>query len=398
MQSVKTIFKIGYGPSSSHTMGPRAAAERFAAVSPHASSYRVTLFGSLAATGRGHLTDAAVKDALSPKDTEIIWKPEVTLPRHPNAMLLEALDESGGIISKDTVYSTGGGAIVNDKDAGTEPETVYRLTTMADILKYVCDGGISFWNFVYRNEGSAAREYFSNVWAVMQQTVVAGLSAEGILPGPLELARKAPQYYKRAMELERPLNEKGMLFSFALACAEENAAGGRVVTAPTCGSSGVLPAVLYYFRFSRGLSDREMLNALATAGLIGNLAKTNASISGAEVGCQGEIGVACAMAAAAATQLLGGTPLQIECAAEMAVEHHLGLTCDPVCGLVQIPCIERNAVAAGTAVDLATLAMLSDGRHRVSFDKVLETMLETGRDIKSKYRETSAGGLAGHYR
>lgn len=378
-------------------MGPRAAAERFAAGNLEANSYRVTLYGSLALTGKGHLTDVAVTSAFAPKPAEIVWKREEALTKHPNAMKLEALGECGIVISRQTVYSIGGGEIRSDEDFYAGPGSVYSLTTMADILKHISEAKISFSDFVYSNEGSDVRDYFHNVWAAMQQTVNKGLDTNGILPGSLRLERKAPQYYSNALNLERPLNEKGMLFSCALACAEENAAGGKVVTAPTCGSSGVLPAVLFYFLYSKGLPDRKIVDAVATAGLIGNLARTNASISGAEVGCQGEIGVACAMAAAAATQILGGTPPQIETAAEMAIEHHLGLTCDPVCGLVQIPCIERNAVAAGTALDLATLAMLSDGRHRVSFDKALETMLETGKDMQSKYRETATGGLAEHF-
>lgn len=397
MLSVRTLYRTGHGPSSSHTMGPRAAAERFAGITPGAESYRATLYGSLAATGKGHLTDAALIEALSPKNAEIVWKPEITMPRHPNAMMLEALDGSGMVISKQTVYSIGGGAVACDDDPDIEPQQAYSLSKMSDILGHVSKAGISFSDFVYLNEDSSSRGYFYNVWTAMQQTVNRGLSATGMLPGPLKLERKARSYYMKALKLDQPLKEKGVLFACALAAAEENAAGGRVTTAPTCGSSGVLPAVLFNFLFTRGTSDRKMEDALATAGLIGNLARTNASISGAEVGCQGEIGVACAMAAAAAAQIMGGSPAQIETAAEMGIEHHLGLTCDPVCGLVQIPCIERNAVAAGTALDLAALSLLSEGRHRVSFDKALETMLETGRDINPKYRETAKGGLAEHF-
>lgn len=398
MQSVKTLYKIGYGPSSSHTMGPGFAAERFASDIPAARSYRVTLYGSLAATGKGHLTDVSLKRSFSPKPVDIFWEPGVVMSRHPNAMKLEAVGDSGSVISEKTAYSIGGGEIVWEGGRDVkEPELIYDLNTMDGILSYVSKGRLSLWNYVYRNEGRDIKDYFGNIWIAMQNTVVSGLNSDGILPGELGLNRKAGDYFARSFGLGRPHSEKAQVFSFALACAEQNASGGKVVTAPTCGSSGVLPAVLYYFKYSKKLSDRMIINALATAGLVGNLARTNASISGAEVGCQGEIGVACAMAAGAAAQIMGGTPAQIETAAEMAIEHHLGLTCDPVCGLVQIPCIERNAVAAGTALDLATLAMLSDGRHRVSFDKALETMLETGKDMKSKYRETATGGLAEHF-
>ncbi len=393
MESIKEIYKTGYGPSSSHTMGPRKAAEQFKEKTLNAISYRVTLYGSLAATGKGHLTDKAIVKAFEPTKTEIIWEPTVYLTYHPNAMKFEALDLAGKTFQEKTVYSVGGGKITDGK---TENETkiIYDLTFMTDILNWSQKTGRSFWEYVEMVEGPEIFDYMKKVWDTMQKVIAKGLEAEGVLPGSLHIARKAASYYVKSKGFSGSLKKKTLTFSYALAVSEENAAGGIVVTAPTCGSAGVVPAVLYRLKESMDFSDKKILRALMTAGLFGNIVKENASISGAEVGCQGEVGTACAMAAAAAAQLLGGTPQQIEYAAEMGIEHHLGLTCDPIGGLVQAPCIERNAFAAEKALNAATYALLSDGRHLVSFDKIVKTMNQTGHDIPSIYRETSEGGMA----
>ena len=396
MKTIREIFRIGYGPSSSHTMGPRKAAEIFVGRTQEAASYVVTLYGSLAATGRGHMTDVAILDVL--KNATIRWMPDVFLPYHPNGMKFEALDTDGKVIDSWTVYSVGGGALEEDGKQGDELPEIYHLNTMTEILRYCEESGKSFWEYVEECEGKEIWDYLRDVWQVMCEAVERGIDAEGVLPGPLHLARKAASYYVKATGYRDNVRTRALVFAYALAVSEENAAGGRIVTAPTCGSCGVLPSVLYHVGKSKNFSEPRILRALATAGLFGNVVKHNASISGAEVGCQGEVGVACAMAAAAATQLFGGTPSQIEYAAEMGLEHHLGMTCDPVCGLVQIPCIERNAYAAARALDTNVYASFSDGLHRVSFDKVVEVMKETGHDLPSLYKETAQGGLAKEYR
>lgn len=396
MKTIKELFKIGNGPSSSHTMGPRRAAERFLRRHPEAPAFRVTLYGSLAATGVGHLTDTILENSFSPKPIEIIWKPEVELPLHPNGMEFEALSD-GKTLEKWRVYSIGGGALMEEGEANAMEENVYQLHTMADILHWCEAREKNMWEFVQACDLPDTFDYLAEVWEVMKSAIERGLENEGTLPGGLNLVRRAPLYYTRSKTFADILKRTGQTFAFALAVAEENASGGRIVTAPTCGSAGVLPAVLFSLQKAYKLSDIRIIRALATAGLIGNLIRTNASISGAEVGCQGEIGSACSMAAGAAVQLLGGSPLQAEYAAEMGMEHHLGLTCDPVNGLVQIPCIERNAMAAVRALECATYALLSDGKHRISFDDVIRTMKETGLDMKANYRETSQGGLAIHW-
>ncbi len=395
MKTIREIYRIGYGPSSSHTMGPRKAAEIFVGRTQEAASYVVTLYGSLAATGRGHMTDVAILDVL--KNATIRWMPDVFLPYHPNGMKFEALDTDGKVIDSWTVYSVGGGALEEEGKQGDELPEIYHLNTMTEILRYCEESGKSFWEYVEECEGKEIWDYLRDVWQVMCEAVERGIDAEGVLPGPLHLARKAASYYVKATGYRDNVRTRALVFAYALAVSEENAAGGRIVTAPTCGSCGVLPSVLYHVGKSKNFSEPRILRALATAGLFGNVVKYNASISGAEVGCQGEVGVACAMAAAAATQLFGGTPSQIEYAAEMGLEHHLGMTCDPVCGLVQIPCIERNAYAAARALDTNVYASFSDGLHRVSFDKVVEVMKETGHDLPSLYKETAQGGLAKEY-
>ncbi len=399
MKSIRELYRIGTGPSSSHTMGPRKAAEIFLENHPHASSFEVVLYGSLAATGKGHMTDVAVTEGLSSTgiSVKIIWQPDIFLPYHPNGMTFRSLDSNGNVSDEATVYSVGGGAIVGEGIKTEESPEIYGMNTLAEIMDYCERSGRCYWEYVEMCEGKDINDYLSEVWITMKEAVERGLATDGRLPGPLNLRRKARSYYVRAEGYRDNLRTRGLVFSYALAVSEENASGGRIVTAPTCGSSGVVPAVLYHLCKTRRFSDAEINHALATAGLFGNVVKHNASISGAEVGCQGEVGVACAMASAAASELFGGTPAQIEYAAEMGLEHHLGMTCDPVCGLVQIPCIERNAYAATRALDANIYSAFSDGNHRVSFDKLTKVMKETGHDIPSLYKETGTGGLAKDY-
>ena len=382
------------GPSSSHTMGPRKAAENFNRTYPQAVSLRVTLYGSLAATGKGHLTDFTIKEALYPKPVSVLWQPQTFLPRHPNALKLEALDKADHVLGTQTVYSVGGGEIRTDDNFDEPRQSVYPHKNMEEILDYTSQHKMLLWQYVEECEGTQIWDYLKTVWQAMQDTMNRGLQKRGVLPGSLNLERKAQRYLYKAETSPRYVRRINNLFSYALACAEENASGGQVVTAPTCGSCGVVPSVCRLLKEIYEFDDSVILHALATAGLMGNLAKTNASISGAEVGCKGEVGVACAMAAAASCQLEGGDNCRIAYAAEMGLEHHLGLTCDPVDGLVQIPCIELNALAASRALDCATYALMSDGDNRVSYDDVLATMMQTGLDMHHDYRETSRGGLA----
>ncbi len=393
MKSLRELYRIGKGPSSSHTMGPQRAAQLFLERCSNASSYEVTLYGSLAATGKGHMTDVAIEEVLHPHHTvSIIWKPQVFLPFHPNGMKFVGRDVNGDIIDEWTVYSIGGGALSDGIDG--HDEQVYDLNKMSDIQSWCYDNGRSFWEYVEKCEDKEIWDYLKTIWQTMKEAIRRGLDHEGVLPGPLNLPRKAATYYTKAKGYRASLQSRGLVYAYALAVSEENASGGTIVTAPTCGACGVLPAVLYHMQEAHDMSEQRILRALATAGLVGNIVKHNASISGADVGCQGEVGVACAMASAAACQLFGGSPAQVEYAAEMGLEHHLGMTCDPVCGLVQIPCIERNAFAAARALDADLYASFSDGHHSVSFDKVVEVMRQTGHDLPSLYKETSEGGLA----
>ncbi len=388
MKSLREIFRIGKGPSSSHTMGPQKAAQTYLKAHPDATRFHVTLYGSLAATGKGHMTDVAIKEVLEPVGpVEIEWKPSVFLPFHPNGMR----------INDWVVYSVGGGALSEgDHPTGLLPASpdVYVLHYLADIKGWCEDNGCAYWEYVDRCEKSDIWDYLSEVWTAMQESVERGINHEGRLPGPLNLQRKASTYFVKAKGYKPNLQTRALVYAYALAVSEENASGGTIVTAPTCGSCGVMPGVLYHLATGHNFSEEKILHAIATAGLIGDIVKENASISGADVGCQGEVGVACAMASAAACQLFGGSPSQIEYAAEMGLEHHLGMTCDPVCGLVQIPCIERNAFAATRALDCNLYAAFSDGKHRVSFDRVVEVMKQTGHDLPSLYKETGEGGLA----
>lgn len=395
MESIKYIYKIGNGPSSSHTMGPRKAAANFRESTRGASRYEVTLYGSLAATGKGHMTDAAILEELEPAaSTEIVWHPDVFLPFHPNGMKFRAFNNEGNVISEDVIYSVGGGDILHEGEARQPKETVYPLSTIKDILAWCNETGRSYWEYVDMYENSDVWDYIAEVWQVMKEAVLRGIEAEGVLPGGLGVRRKAVSYYVHAAGYNSSLKSRGLVYAYALAVSEENASGGKIVTAPTCGSCGIVPGVLYHLYTSKNFSEKRIFRALATAGLFGNVVKHNASISGAEVGCQGEVGVACAMAAAAASQLFGGTVAQIEYSAEMGLEHHLGLTCNPVCGLVQIPCIERNAYAAARALDANLYSAFSDGQHSVSFDRIVEVMKQTGHDLPSLYKETAQGGLA----
>ena len=399
MKSLKELYRIGIGPSSSHTMGPRNAAEMFLAKHPEAKSFEVTLYGSLAATGKGHMTDVAIIDTLQPHaPLDLLWEPEIFLPFHPNGMLFKSKDENGNVTDEWTVFSVGGGALAEEGVSNTASPDIYEMTKMSQILGWCERTGRSYWVYVQQCEDSDIWDYLNEVWKTMRAAVERGLDQEGVLPGPLNLRRKASTYYIKAKGFKDNLRSRGLVFSYALAVSEENASGGKIVTAPTCGSCGVVPAVLYHLQESRDFSQMRMLRALATAGLVGNIVKHNATISGAEGGCQAEVGVACSMAAAAASQLFGGSPAQIEYACEMGLEHHLGMTCDPVCGLVQIPCIERNAYAAARALDSNIYSAFTDGTHRVSFDKVVDVMKQTGHDLPSLYKETSTGGLAKDYK
>ncbi len=399
MESIRQLFRIGTGPSSSHTMAPRRAAEIFLQLHPAAHRYRVTLFGSLAATGRGHLTDRALEEAFRPHSLELIWAADEQLPLHPNGMRFEAFSAEDARPSTWEVYSVGGGALLDPLETDTAPaEALYQLHSMEEIIRREKETGESCWEYVLACEGTGILDYLAEVWEVMSAAIERGLNAVGVLPGGLGVPRKAHDFSRKAALFGPHLKHHARVWAYALAVSEENAAGGEIVTAPTCGASGILPAVLRYLDETLECGREEILRALATAGLVGNLVKFNASISGAEVGCQGEVGTACAMAAAAATQLHGGTLRQIEYAAEMGLEHHLGLTCDPVNGLVQIPCIERNAHAATRALSCCHFALLAGGEHKISFDEITRVMKETGQAMPPLYRETAGGGIAEAFR
>ena len=377
-------------------MGPRSAVEMFISSHPEARKVRAELYGSLAATGKGHLTDHAIRSVLSEHgiDAEIRWFPDVFKPFHPNALTLVETEPEN---IEETYYSVGGGKVVREgeeSETAVEPYDNETLGSMSKLLRYSDSNGYQFWEVAIEAEGDEILDYMRIVWSVMKESISNGLEAEGVLPGGLHLQRKACQSYAKAKDFSGPLGSTALAFSYALAVSEENAGGGKIVTAPTCGSCGILPGVLYHMMTEYQIPEIRILRALLTAGMVGNIVKTNGSISGAEVGCQGEVGVACAMAGAAAAQLLGGPIRQIEYAAEMGLEHHLGLTCDPQMGLVQIPCIERNAMATLRAIDHASYAIMGDGRHKISFDDVVEVMMETGHALPSLYRETSMGGLA----
>ncbi len=398
MESLRELYRIGRGPSSSHTMGPSFAAERFRAAFPQADSFEAVLYGSLAKTGRGHLTDVAVQEAFAPLPASVLFNTQETALKHPNTLELEAFRQ-GKSLGKWRVYSVGGGKIEIEGRPQEDPRDVYPLNSFDEIKDHCARHGLRLWEYAQACEGEALWSYLREVWAAMQRAIRHGLATEGALRGGLGVQRKATLLYRQHPARENgETRENRLVCAYAFAVSEENAGGGVVVTAPTCGACGVLPAALRYHQERYGFSDEEIVRALATAGIVGNVIKTNASISGAECGCQAEIGSACSMAAAGLGELFGLELNQIEYAAEVAMEHHLGLTCDPIAGLVQIPCIERNAVAAMRAINAVSLAHFLTDTRKISFDMVVRTMYETGRDLFSKYRETGEGGLAKTYR
>ena len=397
MKSIRDLYKVGKGPSSSHTIGPTRACCLFREEHPDADRYEVALFGSLALTGRGHLTDVAVRDALAPVHTDILWNTERTDLPHPNTMELRAY-KNGALTGEMTALSVGGGAISIPGRPDTESPEVYPETSYAEISAFCSANRLRLSDYVFLREGEKIRDYLYDIWNTMKQSVSDGLTRTGELPGGLEVERKAQYLYNRRHIDESPqTRENRLVCAYAFAVAEQNASGGEIVTAPTCGASGVMPAALLYMQEERGFSDEAIVRALAAGGVIGDLIKTNASISGAECGCQAEVGVACSMAAAAACQAFGYNIHQIEYAAEVSLEHHLGLTCDPICGLVQVPCIERNAVAAMRAINSANIAYFLTGTRNISYDMVLKSMYYTGLDMNQRYRETAEGGLARIY-
>ena len=397
MRSIHDVYKIGRGPSSSHTMGPARAAALFREGTPEADAYRAVLYGSLSKTGKGHGTDRILTETFAPLPAEIVFSPE-TVEKHPNTLDLTAL-RGGQELRTRRVYSVGGGDL--EWEGGPAPgqeQEIYFENSFAEIKEFCEFRYISLIDYVELNEGAGIWDDLLEVWDVMRASIQEGLAASGELPGGLRIERKAKSIHDHILVNKHPeIVECQRVCSYAYAVSEQNAGNGRIVTAPTCGSCGVLPAVLYYFQDKRGLSDLDIVHALGVAGLFGGLAKRNASVSGAECGCQAEIGVACAMAAAALGQLFGYSIKRIEYAAEVALEHHLGLTCDPICGLVQIPCIERNAVAAMRAINSANLAYFLAETRRISYDMVIKTMYETGIHLSKSYRETSEGGLARLY-
>ena len=398
MQSLKYLYRIGNGPSSSHTMGPIEAASRFLRDHPDGDRYEVILYGSLAKTGEGHMTDKAVERVFDGKKCTIIFDKETKTEYHPNMMDFICYTD-GAQPKSERYYSVGGGEVVCDGQSLKDADEIYSMNSFDEISEYCRSREIRLWEYVVECEGKEIFDYLRSVWKVMKDAIKRGINEQGILQGGLGLQRKARYLYRQKhIDESEETKTNRLICSYAFAVSEENAAGGLIVTAPTCGSCGVLPAVLKYLQGRRNFTDAQILQALATASLVGNLIKTNASISGAECGCQAEIGTACAMAAAAAAELYGLDIDQIEYAAEMSIEHHLGLTCDPICGLVQIPCIERNAIAAMRALNAVNLAdFLADSR-KISFDMIVETMYETGKDLKVIYRETSEGGLAKKYK
>ena len=397
MKSLRHLYKIGNGPSSSHTMGPEYASHYFLSVAPDAESYKVILYGSLALTGKGHLTDVSIKEVFGDRTVEIVFNTEEKDLPHENTMDFIAYKDAD-IVAQRRVMSIGGGDIRVEGEKSIEPPEIYSETCFKDIEDYCLSRNIRLCDYVYEREDDNIKEYLAEVWQVMKAEIQAGLTTSGILPGGLNVERVAQLLYGRRHIDESPeTRQNRIVCAYAFAAAEQNASCGRIVTAPTCGACAVLPAVLKYMQDTKGFTDDKIIDALAVGGLIGNIVKQNASISGAECGCQAEVGTACSMAAAALCELFEMGIDQIEYAAEMSMEHMLGLTCDPICGLVQIPCIERNAVAAMRALNALSLANFLTGTRKISFDMVVKTMYETGKDLHASYRETSEGGLAKHF-
>lgn len=397
MQSLRQLYKIGKGPSSSHTMGPERAIKKIKEEFKDADFFKVTLFGSLALTGGGHGTDRIIKETAEPVKCEIVFDKVSPCNVHPNTMDVE-IYRGNTLLGKKRIYSIGGGSIAFEGEKEDEHKNVYSLNSFTEISEYCAKNNIRIWQYVLECEGKEIFDYLHRVWEIMKKSISQGLTTTGVLPGGLDTHRRAQILYnQRHIDESAQTKENRLVCSYAFAVSEQNASGGEIVTAPTCGACGVVPSVLKYYQDKNGFSDEQIVRALATGGIIGNLIKTNASISGAECGCQAEIGSACCMAAASLAELFEMGLSQIEYAAEVAMEHHLGLTCDPIGGLVQIPCIERNAVAAMRAINALSLANFLTDSRKISFDLVVKVMYETGKNLLSDYRETSSGGLAKHY-
>lgn len=394
MESLKELYKIGRGPSSSHTMGPEKACKIFQKHNPEADRFEAILYGSLSKTGVGHGTDKVIKVTFEPTPCDVIFNnDEIELP-HPNTMDLIAYKD-GIEIKRIRVLSVGGGKVEIVGYKNVDPPKIYDLSTFLEIAEHCKKNHMRLWQYVEEVEGIEIRDYLLKIWNQMKLSIHIGLETEGVLSGGLNVKRKAKKLYSHQhIDESAQTKENRVVSAYAFAVSEQNADGEVIVTAPTCGSAGVMPSVLYYQQMKRGYTDLEIIRALETGGIIGNLIKTNASISGSECGCQAEIGTACAMASAALGELFGLEIDKIEYAAEIAIEHHLGLTCDPICGLVQIPCIERNAVAAMRAINAVSLASFLSDTRKISVDEVIEVMRMTGKDIPGRYRETAEGGLA----
>lgn len=389
MESLKELYKIGFGPSSSHTMGPAIAAKRFKEKNPDATSYKVELYGSLALTGKGHLTDEIIRQVLGKDLVEIKFNYNQTYTYHANGMKFKAYID-GKKIDEWLCFSVGGGSLKELDEPRKSAENLYKENNFEEVLDFCKVKGFSLYDYVKYYEPDID-SYLDIVYDTMEKSIKEGLEATEVLPGRLKLERKANEFYQKYLNNN---HLKSLIFAYTLAVAEQNASGGEIVTAPTCGSSGVVPGAVFAYQKQTNQPKEKVKEALAVAGVIGNIVKANASISGAEVGCQGEIGVACAMAAAALTYLQGGSNEYVEYSAEIALEHHLGMTCDPVDGLVQIPCIERNAMSALFALNASDYSLMTDGKHYVNLDSVIKVMNDTGLDLHSKYKETSVGGLA----
>ncbi|MBO5927008.1 MAG: L-serine ammonia-lyase [Clostridia bacterium] len=397
MHSLKELYKIGRGPSSSHTIGPERVCKIFKNAYPNASEFKVILYGSLSFTGKGHCTDEICKKTLYPTPCTVIFD-DVTEKKHPNTIEIYAY-LNGEEIGFTRAYSIGGGTIEIEGVNTEKPRELYEFNSFTKIANYCKEHNLRLYEYVEKVEGKEIRNFISEIWKQMKSTIKSGLSKQGVLPGGLNVERKAYQLFNsNHIDETSETRENRLVCAYAFASCEENASGETMVTAPTCGSCGIVPAVLYYYQQKRNFTDDEIINALETAGLIGILIKTNASISGAECGCQAEVGSACSMASAGLAELLSMSIDQIEYSAEIAMEHHLGLTCDPICGLVQIPCIERNAVAAMRAINAVNLANFLTNSRKISFDLIVDTMYETGKDLHSRYRETSVGGMAKLYK
>ncbi len=400
MKSIREVYKIGRGPSSSHTMGPEKAVKLFKSEHPEAVSFKAILYGSLSETGKGHCTDRAVIEGFEPLPCEVEWNHDhdLKLP-HENTLDLFAYDKDGNESGHERVMSVGGGDIVIEGRGRDLTEDIYEHSTYDEITEYCLDRNIRLSDYVFEHEDEGFRDYLDKVWHVMMNSINEGLTKRGTLPGGLNVERKAQYLYnQRHIDESASTRENRIVCAYAFAASEQNADCGTIVTAPTCGACAVLPAVMRYMSEQKSFSKEQIIRGLAVAGLIGNLVKTNASVSGAECGCQAEVGTACSMASAALCEMHEMSIGQIGYAAEVALEHHLGLTCDPICGLVQIPCIERNAVAAMRAINALSLANFLSETSKISFDMVVRTMYETGKDLNARYRETAEGGLAKTYR